>query len=197
MEPISIILGLAGLVAGGVLTFIVTRKNNNGIVEAAEEKATVEALKHWSVVDGVITYDGKNDSLATARDYKDFELHVDWKIGDNGDSGIYLRGSPQVQIWDPKFWKIGSGGLYNNQKNPSQPTSIADNPIGQWNRFVILMKGEKVTIYLNGVLVAHNVTLENYWDRKIPLFAAGSIQLQTHGGEMRWKNIFIKELTGQ
>ena len=163
-------------------------------LKAAEDKATIEALKHWSVVEGVITYDGKNDSLATARDYKDFELHVDWKIGDNGDSGIYLRGSPQIQIWDPKYWKIGSGGLYNNQKNPSKPTSIADNPIGEWNRFIILMQGEKVTIYLNGVLVVQNVTLENYWDRTQPIFPTGQIELQHHGNPIFFKNVYLREL---
>ena len=169
--------------------------------KVAEDKATVEALRHWTVVDGVIAYNGKNDSLATAKDYQNFELHVDFKIGENGDSGIYLRGSPQIQIWDPKYWsnpvtsaKIGSGGLYNNQKNPSQPTSVADKPIGEWNRFVILMVGEKVTIYLNGVLVVHNVTLENYWDRSIPIFQTGQIELQHHGNPIYFKNVFIREI---
>ena len=89
---------------------------------------------HWKVVDGVLIFDGKGRSLCTAKDYGDFEMIVDWKIEKGGDSGIYLRGSPQVQIWDTANRtvgaEVGSGGLYNNQKNPSKPTKVADKPIG-------------------------------------------------------------------
>jgi len=127
--------------------------------------ATAKALQHWRVVDGVITYDGKADSLCTAKDYGDFEMLVDWRIHEGGDSGLYLRGSPQVQIWDDP---VGSGGLYNNQKNSSKPSVKADNPPGEWNRFRVLMVGEKVTIFLNDTLVVHNVTMENYWERDKP-----------------------------
>src|SRR5208282_2830327 len=102
-------------------------------------KATEKAMKHWSVVDGIIVYDGKDNNLQTVKDYGNFEFYVDWKIGPSGDSGIYLRGNPQVQIWDPMGKnnpkKIGSGGLYNNQKNPTDPLVLADNPIGAWNTF--------------------------------------------------------------
>lgn len=160
--------------------------------------ANKKFLPHWTVKDGVIEYSGKGNSLQTVKDYGNFELYVDWKIEASGDSGIYLRGNPQVQIWDvngknnPK--KIGSGGLYNNQKNPSNPLAVADNPIGQWNTFHIVMKGDKVTIKLNGKLVVDNTTLENYWDRKSPLPARGPIELQHHGDKLWFKNIYVKEL---
>ena len=112
---------------------------------------------HWKVVDGVLVFDGKGRSLCTAKDYGDFEMLVDWKIEKGGDSGIYLRGSPQVQIWDTANRtvgaEVGSGGLYNNQKNPSKPTKVADKPIGQWNTFRISMIGERVTVILNDELV--------------------------------------------
>ena len=87
---------------------------------------------HWKAEDGVLVFDGKGDNLCTQKLYGDFEMYVDWKIDRGGDSGIYLRGSPQVQIWDNK---IGSGGLYNNQKkeNPHDPPKKMDKPIGQWN----------------------------------------------------------------
>jgi hypothetical protein len=153
--------------------------------------ATAEALKHWSVQDGAIAYDGKNNSLCTTKDYADFEMLVDWKIQPGGDSGIYLRGTPQVQIWDIP---VGSGGLYNNQKNPSEPLIKADNAPGQWNRFRILMIGEKVTIYLNDVLVVNNVTMENYWERDKPIYPTGQIELQHHNSPLYFKNIFIREL---
>ncbi|WP_395143867.1 DUF1080 domain-containing protein [Armatimonas sp.] len=165
---------------------------------AAETAATEKALLHWSAKEGVVCYDGKNDSLCTAKDYKNFELLVSWKIGPGGDSGIYLRGSPQVQIWDTALTnvgaQVGSGGLYNNQKNPSKPTQVADNPVGEWNEFRILMVGERVTIYLNGKLIVQNVVLENYWDRKIPIFPTGQIELQHHGNPIFFKNIYVREL---
>ena len=166
--------------------------------EDAVKKATEKALKHWTVKDGIINYDGKDNNLQTAKDYGNFEMYVDWKIEPSGDSGIYLRGNPQVQIWDvngknnPK--KIGSGGLYNNQKNPSNPLVIADNPVGQWNTFHIVMKGDKVKVMLNGKLVVDNTPLENYWERGQPLPSRGPIELQHHGDKLWFKNIYVKEL---
>jgi hypothetical protein len=156
-----------------------------------EKAATEEALKHWKATNGVITYDGRNNSLVTARDYGDFELLVDWKTEPGGDSGIYLRGSPQIQIWDSP---LGSGGLYNNQKNPSNPARRADRPAGEWNRFRILMVGDKVTVHLNGELVTHNVTMENYWERDKPIYPTGAIELQHHGAPLYFKNIFVREI---
>jgi hypothetical protein len=148
-------------------------------------------LPHWKAVDGVLTYDGKGNSLQTAKDYGDFELYVDWKIGKGGDSGIYLRGNPQVQIWDRAE---GSGGLYNNQKHPSKPLENADKPVGEWNTFHIIMKGDRVTVFLNGVKVVDDTPMENYWQRGKPLPATGPIELQHHNHPLWFKNIYIKEL---
>ena len=160
----------------------------------AQKEADEDMKAHWKVVDGVIVFDGKGRSLATAKDYGDFELYVDWKIEPKGDSGIYLRGTPQVQIWDPALQNIGSGGLYNNQKNPSKPTTTADKPVGEWNTFKIKMVGDKVTVVLNDVLVVDNVVLENFWNRDKPIYSTGQIELQNHGNTLYFKNIYIKEL---
>lgn len=158
-----------------------------------QAEADKDMRKHWFVDDGILCFDGKGHSLATSRDYGDFEMLVDWKLlTPNGDSGLYLRGSPQVQIWDPAHWKIGSGGLYNNKKNPSKPTEIADNPIGQWNTFRIKMTGERVTVHLNGKLIVDDVILENYWDRSRSIFPKEQIELQCHGDPICFRNIFIK-----
>lgn len=150
------------------------------------------AKGHWSVKDGILHYDGKGDSLKTAKDYGNFELLVDWKIGPEADSGIYLRGLPQVQIWDRP--DLGSGGLYNNQKNPSNPTKKADKPVGEWNTFRIKIVGDKVTVALNGETVVDNVTMENYEDRSKPIPALGTIELQHHGNPLEFRNIYVKEL---
>jgi hypothetical protein len=171
--------------------------------ELAKQQAEADkaAHEHWKVEDGVLVFDGKGKSLCTAKDYANFELYVDWKIKEKGDSGIYLRGSPQVQIWDPKDEAQlkngadkGSGALWNNKKNPRFPNVLADNPIGEWNTFLIKMVGEKVTIHLNGKLVVDNVTMENLWEPEKPIYPSGQIELQNHGNTLYFKNIYIKEL---
>jgi hypothetical protein len=156
-----------------------------------QAEANKKFLPHWKVVDGVLTYDGKGQSLQTVKDYGNFELYVDWKIDKKGDSGIYLRGNPQVQIWDNPE---GSGGLFNNQKHARKPLIVADKPVGEWNRFHIIMKGDRVTVYLNGKKVVDDTPLENYWERGKPLPARGPIELQHHGDRLWFKNIYIKEL---
>jgi hypothetical protein len=151
----------------------------------AQAKADDAMRAHWKVVDGALVFDGKGSHLCTAKDYGDFELLVDWKIEKGGDSGIYLRGSPQVQIWDRP--DQGSGGLYNNQKGPSKPLKVADKPIGEWNTFRIKMVGDHVTVYLNGVLVVDDVVMENYWDRSKPIYPTGQIELQSHGSNLYFR----------
>jgi hypothetical protein len=162
-----------------------------------QDEADEDMKKHWAVKDGVLVFDGKGRSLATAKDYGDFELYCDWKIEKNGDSGIYLRGTPQVQIWDPAMGgqnEVGSGGLFNNQKHPSKPSKKADKPQGEWNTFWIKMVGDKVTVKLNGETVVDNVVLENYWERDKPIYPTGQIELQNHGNTLYFRNIYIKEL---
>jgi len=186
--------GWKGLMAGGNGNPIKRAALTKEAYRKAQSEADADMKAHWQVIDGALVFDGKGRSLCTAKDYGDFEMLVDWKIKEKGDSGIYLRGAPQVQIWDPKLRNIGSGGLYNNQKNPSKPPAIADNPVGEWNTFRIKMIGEKVWVWLNGVLVADNVTLENYWDRKQPIFSTGQIELQNHGNTLYFKNVFLREI---
>ncbi|HZW07311.1 MAG TPA: DUF1080 domain-containing protein [Phycisphaerales bacterium] len=159
---------------------------------AAQTAADAKMRQHWSIdADGTLFFDGKGDSLCTSRDYTDFELIVDWMIPPAGDSGIYLRGSPQVQIWETV---VGSGGLYNNLKNENNPDEKADRPTGRWNRFFIRMRGERVWVWLNGVLVTDGVVMENYWERKKPIYPSGQIELQSHGGPLWFRNIWIREL---
>lgn len=181
---------------GLVGTPITRKKMTPEVLAEAQKAADQDMLSHWKMVDGVITYDGKGHNITTVKDYGDFELFVDWKISPKADSGIYLRGSPQVQIWDPAQHKEGSGGLYDNKKkeNPSKPLEKADNPVGQWNTFRIKMIAQRVTVWLNGKLVVENVVMENYWERDKPIYPTGAIELRHHGSPLWFKNIYIREI---
>jgi hypothetical protein len=167
-----------------------TLQERTGAQAAADE--TMRA--HWRVVDGVLAFDGKGESLCTTGDFADFELLADWKIEKGGDSGFYLRGSPQVQIWDAEANPAGSGGLFNNKKGSSQPLEKADLPVGDWNAFRILMIGERVTVYLNDKRVVDHTVLENYWEREKPIYPSGQIELQAHGNPLFFRNLFIREI---
>jgi hypothetical protein len=165
-----------------------------------------ERDQHWrvDVATGEIVSDGKDPHLATDKDYGDIELYVDWlMVSPNGDSGIYLRSYPQVQIWDPanpaevrNGAEKGSGALWNNNAdNPGKwPLVKADNPVGQWNTFRIKMIGSKVSVWFNDKLTVDNQVLDNYFNRTQALVAKGAIELQTHGSEIRFRNIFVREI---
>ena len=175
-----------------------------------EQRATKRAndmkttRQHWTAENGELVNDGQGAYLTTDKDYGDIEFMIDYKTVAKADSGIYLRGNPQVQIWDYTKeggkWGIGadkgSGGLWNNGKGApgKDPLVLADKPFGQWNSLRIMQIGSRTTVYLNGKLVVDHAIMENFWNREKPLWAKGPIQLQTHGGEIRWRNIFIREI---
>ncbi len=186
--------GWQGLATDPVNKQKLTSKELKELQRFADKKL----LENWSVRDNSIVFNGEGDNLCSVKEYGSFELIVDWKITKKGDSGIYLRGSPQVQIWNTARVEVGaqvgSGGLYNNQMHESNPLVVADNPIGDWNTFHITMLGDRVTVYLNGVLVVDNVVMENYWDRSIPIFPTGSIELQAHGTNLAFRDIYVKDL---
>jgi len=189
--------GWKGLVANPIKRAQMSEKE----LAAAQKKADEQMRAGWIVKDGILTFTGKGDNIATIKQYGDFEMLVDWKLdkdGEEGDAGVYLRGTPQVQIWDTSRTnvgaEVGSGGLYNNQKHESKPLKVADNPLGEWNTFKIKMVDDKVTVYLNGELVVDNVVLENYWDRNQSIFPIEQIELQAHGTLVYYRDIFVKEL---
>ena len=124
----------------------------------------------------------------------------------NADSGIYLRGSSKAQlnIW---CWPIGSGEVYGYRMDQKMPPSVragvtpkvrADHPVGQWNRFEITLKGDRLTVVLNGKTVIENAQLPDVPEK-------GAFALQHHGGFtngkynaasslVQFRNISIREL---
>ena len=158
--------------------------------------------KHWQIANGVIVNDGAGEFLTTITEYGDFDLMLEYRTVAGADSGIYLRGCPQVQIWDTTEeggkWELGadkgSGGLWNNKKHSNVPSKLMDKPFGEWNHLRIRMLGALVSVWMNEELVVDHVPLENYWDRSLPVAVRGPIQLQTHGGEIAWRNLMIHEI---
>lgn len=206
-----------------------------GLTDAKGNDKGDHVNAHWKVENGELVNDGKGLYLTTDKDYGDFELWVEYKALPDGDSGVYLRGIPQVQIWDSTKGDPrglgqdkGSGGLWNNSKGApgKDPTKNMDKPFGEWNQFKIRMIGERVTVVFNGEKVVDNAVLENFFANKKagyvafakpgatpgepkkdekqpngwfkePAFPKGPIQLQTHGSEIRWRNVYIREIRAE
>ncbi len=174
--------------------------------EAALKKMRDEFAQHWRVEKGELVNDGHGAYANTDEALGDMEFLIEYKTVAKADSGIYLRGMPQVQIWDknqvfnPKNPTrrphLGSGGLFNNTPNTlgRDPIRLADKPFGQWNKFRIRQIGARTWVWLNNRAVVEGAVMENYSDRSKPLPATGPIMLQTHGGEIRWRNIFVREI---
>ena len=177
--------------------------------EEAIEAQQEEFLAHWKAENCELVNDGHGPYATTKDEFGDIEFHIEYKTVAKADSGIYLRGTPQVQIWDTTEeggkWGIhadkGSGGLFNNRDESTgkHPLVHADRPFGQWNHFRIFQLGSRTTVFFNNQLVVDNAIMENYWDktRTTPLPARGPIHLQTHGGEIRWRNILVREISAE
>ena len=164
---------------------------------------TDSARQHWKPEGRELVTTGKGPCLATLRDYGDIDFRVEYRISPKGDSGIYLRNVPQVQIWDPAdrdAWrhgaKLGSGGLWNNSAGApgKDPIVLADNPAGQWNALRVVQLGERVSVWLNDRLVVDHARLENYFDRAKPLPPTGPLLLQSHGDPVRWRHLRLREI---
>jgi hypothetical protein len=98
-----------------------------------------------------------------------------------------------VNMW---CWPVGSGEVYGYRTDAKQPAEVragvtpkakADKPIGQWNRFVITMRGDRLTVVLNGKTVLENAQLPGVPER-------GRIALQHHGDPIQFANIYVREL---
>lgn len=174
--------------------------------EANLKQQRDEFPKHWRIENDELVNDGTGPYATTEEEFGDFELLIEYKTVAKADSGIYLRGNPQVQIWDinqvskpeapDRNPNRGSGGLFNNTpRSPGRdPLVVADKPFGEWNSFRIRLLGNRASVWLNNQLVVDDAVMENYYDRSQPLVAKGPIMLQTHGGEIRWRNIFVRNI---
>lgn len=174
--------------------------------DAALKTMRDEFAKDWRVENGELVNSGTGPYATTDEEFGDIELNLEYKTVAGADSGIYLRGTPQVQIWDntQKFDPkkpdrrphLGSGGLFNNTPKTlgRDPIMNVDKPFGQWNTVNIRQIGARTWVKLNNRVVVDGAVMENFWDKTQPLPAKGPIMLQTHGGEIRWRNIYVREI---
>ena len=131
-------------------------KKGEDALKAEAAKQEKEFSEHWSVENEEFVNDGHGAYATTDKNYGDVEFHIDYKTVAKADSGIYMRGTPQVQIWDSSKeggkWKIGadkgSGGLWNNSKGAAgkDPLVLADKPFGEWNAFRVRMLGARTWV---------------------------------------------------
>ncbi|KEO73688.1 glycosyl hydrolase [Anditalea andensis] len=176
----------------------------------------------WKVSDGVLHFDasaGKGGDLVTDEVYSDFHLELEWKISENGNSGIlfYVQETeeysapyhtgPEMQILDndghpdAKITKHRSGDLYDLIESSEE----ASNPVGEWNKSEIISQNGKLDFYLNGVHTVSTTMWDDQWNEMVAnskfknwegfgKYQEGKIALQDHGDDVWFRNIRIKKL---
>ena len=155
---------------------------------------------HWKVVDGVLLNDlGKGEhgvDLITDPKFWNFTVRYEYNVPENSNSGFYLRGRHEIQIFgDFKSGKpslTGNGAIYNK----IAPSVFASKPDGEWQTSEVTMIGDKVTVTLNGVKIHDNVTVDkptgSQLDDKVT--EPGPFFLQGDHGRVSFRNIRVKEL---
>lgn len=177
--------------------------------EANLKSQREEFPQHWRIENGELVNDGHGPYATSEEQFGDIDFLVEYRTVANADSGIYLRGTPQVQIWDwhqafdptrpTRKPHLGSGALFNNTPGNSgrDPLVFADRPLGEWNQLRVRQIGDRTWVWLNDALVVDDAVMENFWDRNETLPATGPIMLQTHGGEIRWRNLFVHDISAE
>ncbi|NNM26144.1 MAG: DUF1080 domain-containing protein [Phycisphaerales bacterium] len=156
--------------------------------------ATPDAV--WRVERQALTADGGDAVLETTDAYGDVELILEWAIEPGSVGGVWLRGASRVGIGDPldadNPAPAGSGALTENVRGLALPRALADLPPGQWNTFRIRMIGERVTVWLNHVLVTDDVVMEQKRDATRPVPARGPIALESQTGSIRFRRVAVR-----
>lgn len=168
-------------------------ENPHPLLPLTAEKKTAELARqradfprHWSVKEGELVNSGKGPYATTDEAFGDFELRLEYKTIASPECGIYLRGTPQIQIYDK-----------DQDLDPNHPSRSLSGlklwtgfptlrPPGEWNSLRVVQQGDLTTVWLNGDMVFDKA--KQRWPAK------GPIMLTTQGDEIRWRNLFIKPL---
>jgi len=174
--------------------------------------------EQWVIEDGTMKLNGKGGGdILTKAQYQNFDLKLEWKISEIGNSGIFILAdekgqqiyshAPEIQILDNerhsdnKLASHLSGSLYDLIASPAASHKKA----GEWNQVRVLLQDNQLTIWQNGVQTASIKIQSPKWQQLVaeskfanwPGFAAqssGHIGLQDHGDVVWFKNLKIKEL---
>ena len=187
---------------------------------------------HWTIKDGLISYDGKaenkafqKNSLWTKKDFGDLQMYAEWRLPekptmkphpivlfngdflldeqgkritrphlDAGDSGLMFRGTSdcQANIWSQE---LGSGEINGYRTNHKMPQSVrracipiknADHPLGEWNTFLVTIKGNRMSVDTNGERVINEAELPD-------LPKKGPLGLQHHGDPVQFRQLWVKD----
>jgi hypothetical protein len=169
-------------------------------------------MKVWGAEDGILYVQGTGGGwLMTEKEYADFDLQLEYKVPEKGNSGVALRspmeGDPayagmEIQILDDVWHKANYKGLRRTQLTGSiydvvPPSREAIKPIGKWNKMHIIAKGRHVTVELNGTKIV-DANLDDHKKRadKHPglLREKGHLGLQSHDGRVEFRNLYVKSL---
>ena len=147
---------------------------------------------HWVARDGVLDNPKGGANIKTKAKFKDFKLHVETKVPEHGNSGVYLRGRYEIQVADShgKAPQAGGmGGFYSR----ITPTGNPSKPAGQWQSFDITLVGQYVTVVLNGQTIIDNQEVEGITGGAIDSNETepGPIYLQGDHGSIAYRNIVL------
>jgi hypothetical protein len=191
---------MALLVAGNVIAADGFRPLFNGKDLTGWKLRNPQGTPSWSVKDGILVNDvsgGKHGTdLVSEQKFRDFALRYEYQIAKGANSGVYLRGRYEIQVLDDhargKPSKGGNGAIYNT----APVAKFASKPAGEWQTAEATIKGDKITVILNGEKVHDNVTVEKptggELDRNVD--QPGPIMLQGDHGSISFRKIEIKEL---
>jgi hypothetical protein len=166
----------------------------------------------WSAENGLLVVKGQGGGwLMTEKEYADFELMLEYKLVEKGNSGVALRsplgGRPsntamEIQILDDAWHKVNYKGLKRTQLTGSiydvvPPSVEVTKPIGEWNQMRITAKGRHITVELNGTKIV-DANLDDYKDRfeQHPglLRTKGHLGLQSHNDRVEFRSLYVKPL---
>lgn len=160
----------------------------------------------WEVQDGVLANLREKDGqkrrgvdIYTEQTFRDFQLHIEFKVPKGGNSGVYLRGRKEIQVLDSygkeKVGPGDCGGLYGK----GAPLVNACKPAGEWNSFDVTIVGDVITVYLNGKLIQDKVELKGCTGGALDGddTKPGPLMLQGDHTTVWYRNIWIKPLPSQ
>jgi hypothetical protein len=171
----------------------------------------------WQAVDGTLARVGRGGDIVTVDQFADFELSLEWRLEEGGNSGVFIRGSeenrfifmsaPEMQILDDDNHRDGQSPLTSAGSNYGlhpAPRGIV-RPVGEWNQIRLLVEGDNVTQWMNGQLIVGYALGSDDWLRRVKQskFAAwpdygtlktGHIGLQDHGDPVAFRNIKIRTI---